>query len=111
MVSFLKSLFGGQRGPAADRSGLYLYVRPSGCDEVVRVRINLLNDLSESDEGGSYFVRKLARGVRCRQNIEIDLTFDGQRRISEQRISGGEFVDAAAWDAWQQASGTAAPSP
>jgi hypothetical protein len=104
MMNFLRSLFGGPRGSAADRSGLYVYVRPTGCDEVIRVRINLLNDLSESDEGGSYFVHKLARGVKCRQNIEIDLAFDGQRRIREQHITGGEFVDAAAYEAWLQAS-------
>jgi hypothetical protein len=79
MMNFLRSLFGGPRGSAADRSGLYVYVRPTGCDEVIRVRINLLNDLS-------------------------DLAFDGQRRIREQHITGGEFVDAAAYEAWLQAS-------
>ncbi|MBW4438099.1 MAG: hypothetical protein KME04_13235 [Pleurocapsa minor GSE-CHR-MK-17-07R] len=114
-MSFLKKtidfltggLLGGKGGGAqvpGDRAGLYLYVRPNGCEEVVRLRINLANDLSEADEGPGLFVHKVVRGVKCRQNVEVDLIFDDKRRLLEQHITDGAFVDAAAWEAWEKAS-------
>lgn len=115
-MSFLKKtidfltggLLGGGSGGGAqvpgDRSGLYVYVRPNGCDEVVRVRINLMNDLSEADEGPGLFVHKVVRGVKCRQNVEVDLIFDDKRRLLEQHITDGAFVDAVAWEAWESST-------
>jgi hypothetical protein len=108
-MGFLKKaldfLTGGSAGGgqvAGDRNGLYVYVRPRGCDEVVRVRINLMNDLSEADEGPGLFVHKVVRGVKCRQTVDVDLTFDDKRRLIEKHAKDGEFVDAAAWEAWEK---------
>ncbi len=104
-MNFLRSLFGGGgRGASGDPNALYLYIQPKGCDEVVRVRINLMNDLSESDEGQGYIVHKVARGIKCRQNVELFLTFNAQRKLVEQKVDNGKAVDAAAYDAWLAAN-------
>ena len=50
-MDFLKRLFGGGGASGEDSAGLYYYVKPKGCDEVVRVRINRNNDLSLDDDG------------------------------------------------------------
>lgn len=104
-MNFLKSLFGGggstQSTSSADGDGLYFYVRPKGCDEVVRIRVNRMNDLSESEGGGTYFVRKGVMGSKCFQRAELEIQFDGNRRPVEQHVTGGDLVDEAAWQAWQ----------
>ncbi|MBL8145846.1 MAG: hypothetical protein JNL34_05620 [Anaerolineae bacterium] len=104
-MQFLKNLFGGggsglSSSPSGDSDGLYMYVRGTGCDEVVRVRINLRNDLSETDDGKGYFVHKLARGPKCPRNMDVTVHFDLRRNIVEREIDGGQYVDAAAYQAW-----------
>jgi hypothetical protein len=106
-MNFLKNLFGGggsssSGDTAYDRDGIYVYVQPNGCDEVIRVRVNRMNDLSETDDGGTYFAHKVARGVKCRQNVELDLYFDGQRRIADRSCTGGAFVEEKDYQAWVQ---------
>ena len=103
-MKFLKTIFGGGGSQGGDSNALYLYVQPKGCDEVVRVRINLMNDLSESDDGQGYIVHKMARGTKCRQNVEIFLTFNAQRRLVEQQIDDGVAVEAATYEAWLAAN-------
>ena len=54
-MELLKRLFGGNSGSRSfggDADGLYFYVRPNGCEEVVRIRVNTMNDPSLRDEGG-----------------------------------------------------------
>ena len=114
-MEFLKRLLGGGGGSgssggavAGDRVGLYYYVRPNGCEEVVRVRVDRNNDLSLADDGKGYWVRKGVRGVKCRQNVEMELYFDANRRLTNSELKGGVLVDEAAYDAWiaQQAQNT-----
>jgi hypothetical protein len=103
-MDFFKRLFGGggsATGAAGDPHGLYFYILPDGCDEVVRLRINSMNDLSETDDGGSYFTRKLVRGVKCPRFVEVELSFDANRKLIGSDIKGGRLVDEAAYAAWQ----------
>lgn len=113
-MQFLKKLFGGGGGglsarPMGDSDGLYVFVQGTGCDEVVRIRINLRNDLSETDDNSGYWVHKLARGQKCPRSMDLTIHFDERRNIVKQEITGGQYVDEAAYQAWvaQQA---AAPS-
>jgi hypothetical protein len=105
-MQFLKNLFGGGGGgglastPSGDSDGLYMYVQATGCDEVVRVRINLRNDLSETDDGKGYWVHKLARGQKCPRNIDITVHFSQSRNIVDREIDGGKYVDEATYRAW-----------
>jgi hypothetical protein len=101
-MNFLKKIFGGgQSGDSNDRAGMYFYVRPTGCDEIVRVRVDLNNDLSYTDEGDSLWVHKLARGTsyKCR-SVEMDLYFDTNRRLQNSDLKGGELVTQADYEAW-----------
>jgi hypothetical protein len=104
-MDFLKKLFGGggdksgSRSFGGDPDGLYYYVQPRGCDEVVRVRVHRYNELSERDEGG-YWARKVIRGTKCTQGVELDLYFDGNRKLTNHEIKGGALVDVAAYEAW-----------
>ncbi len=99
-MNFLKNLFGGGGGQSAD-GGLYFYVQPRGCEEVVEVRINAANDLSLREEGG-YFVRKTIRGnYRCFNPAELTLYFDGNKGFQSHEIDGGELVTQEDFDTWQ----------
>ena len=101
-MDFLRKLFGGGSGGAkvaGDPDGLYYFVRPDGCDEVVRVRVNRLNDLSLMDDG-SYWVHKLVRGVKCRQQVELDLYYDSGRKLKNTEVSGGTLMTEEDFEAW-----------
>jgi hypothetical protein len=103
-MDLLKRLFGGGGSrPSSDAAGMYYYVRPRGCEEVVRVRIDRNNDLSMSDDGGSYWVHKVVRGVKCRENVELDLFFDANRRLTDTQVKNGELVNEDAYRAWSAA--------
>jgi hypothetical protein len=116
-MQFLRSLFGGGPRPArqtGDPDGLYYFVRPDGCEEVVRVRINRNNDLSLTDDGSGYLVHKHVRGVKCRQGVELDLYYNSKRQLINAEVSGGALVTEADYQAWlarqQEEASAAKPS-
>jgi hypothetical protein len=110
-MGIFKKIFGGgaagnkgsgKRGfGGGDARGLYLYIKPFGCDEIVQVRIDKHNDLSESDDG-VLFARKLARGTKCTRSVEMEIFFDKNRNYVDAQLKGGELVDEAAYLAWQE---------
>lgn len=115
-MQFLRNLFGGGSRPArqaGDPDGLYYFVRPDGCEEVVRVRINRNNDLSLTDDGSGYLVRKHVRGVKCRQGVELDLYYNSKRQLVNAEVAGGVLVTEADYEAWlaQQREETSAARP
>ena len=96
-MSFLKKLGSLFSPPAGDNRILWLYVKCEKCGEILKGRVDLHNDLSiqytESGKGTSYFCRKVYVGSnRCYRPIEVELTFDGSRKLVNQEIKGGEFV-------------------
>jgi hypothetical protein len=87
---------------------MYFYVRPDGCDEVIRVRIDRNNDLSPTEDMQGYYVRKLARGVKCWRTVEMEFHFDSRRNLADSTINGGQLVSQEDYQAWvdsQQAVG------
>lgn len=97
-MDFFRKLFGA--GAPAD-SGMYLYVKPNNCDEVVRVRLDTRNDFSLTD-AGTYYARKLVRANdwRCNQTVELEITFDSQKRNHTTEVSNGTLVSAEDYDTW-----------
>ena len=93
----IQSLFSAP--PSADKRSLWLFVQCDKCGEVLRGRVDLYNDLSNQYEGASaYFCRKvLIGGQRCYQPIEIELSFDKNKKLIDQKIKGGKFVDEEAY--------------
>jgi len=90
----LTDLFSGSGG--LDRDAYWIIACCNRCGEVVRARVSLSNDLSVEYEGDetSYFCRKVLMGEgRCFQRIEVELTFDANRRLVNREIIGGQFVD------------------
>jgi hypothetical protein len=92
-MGFLKNLFGG--GSAKSEKRYYVFnVKCNRCGEIIEGRVDLDNDLSLNDEGNGYLVRKgLIGNNRCFQQIEVELSFDSSRRLTEQTIAGGQFVN------------------
>ncbi|PJF36977.1 MAG: hypothetical protein CUN49_02705 [Candidatus Thermofonsia Clade 1 bacterium] len=83
--------------------GLYYYVRVRRSGEVVRIRINPNNDLSLTDDESGYFVRKVAVGTRSFERVELEVTYDKNRRVIDVQVQGGDLVDQAAYEADQAA--------
>ncbi len=103
-MEFFKKLFGGGGAQSgSDRAGLYFYIKPTGCDEIVRVRIDANNDPSLADDNSTYFVRKTVRGstYKCTREAELELFFDSNRRLTEQKVNKGTLVTKEEFEAWQ----------
>lgn len=98
-MNFLKNLFGGGDSSRGDDQGFYVYVKPKMCQEIVKVRIDMMNSLSRMDDGEGYFVRKTARGQRCPFAAEMTLYFDDRRTLIDRQIDNGEFVTEAEYTA------------
>jgi hypothetical protein len=100
-MGFFKKLseFFSSSGPQkAPDYAMYITVKCKRCGETIRARIDLRNDLTINyDSEGpvpTYFCRKVLIGERrCYQPVEIELTFDGKKKIIQRQISGGEFID------------------
>jgi hypothetical protein len=75
----------------------WITVKCNRCGELIRVRIDLRNDLSidyGEGSGATYHCHKVLVGEqRCFQKIDVDLTFDARHKLTDRQISGGEFVD------------------
>ena len=99
-MSFLKKIFSAAITGSGDSAGLYYYVKPQGCDEVVRVRINRNNDLSIDEDGKGYWVHKVVMGTTCFQRAELELHFNQNRQVKSSGISGGDLVKEADYKAW-----------
>jgi hypothetical protein len=96
-MSFFKKItgfFSSKSGAPMD----WVVVKCNRCGEVIRTRVNLYNDLSlEYDENGKamHFCRKVLIGEgRCFQRIEVELTYDANRRLVSREITGGQFVES-----------------
>lgn len=97
-MGFLRKLFGG--GGASQQQAMTFYVRPKRCDEIVVVRLNLMNDLSLTEDNAGYFVRKIVRAYRCPFEAELLVNFDKDRRVTELTVENGETVEEAVYQQW-----------
>lgn len=95
-MGFLKKLFSGT--PAKRDKRYYVFqIKCNRCGEIIEGRVDLDNDLSvEFEEDREVFhVRKgLIGNNRCFQQMEVELKFDSERQLIEQRVTGGEFVES-----------------
>jgi hypothetical protein len=79
------------------------YVRCSQCGERIPVRVDLRHELTPRyrEAEGAYFVRKGVIGsgdTRCFQTIDVELTFDAQKRLISREIHGGAFISKDEFD-------------
>jgi len=106
-MNFLKSLFAGGNNNT-DKRGYYIYIKMAHCDEIVEVRIDLYNELSQRDDDDGYWIRKVAQATRCPFPAEATLWFDKKRNLVTSEVVKGELVEKDVYDAWKAAKeGTA----
>lgn len=97
----LKAMFSG--GPGSGESQTHtVYLRCNTCGEPLSVRVDLRNDLSPewhntsasgSDYPDYYSSRKTVIGSRrCYVPIEVELTFNKQKRLESQQAHGGTII-------------------
>jgi hypothetical protein len=114
LMDALKSMLGlgGGVGSGPDR-GAYWYVRCNRCQDVVRVRVNMANEVSElSDEpdedagevapsnpNARYAINKGVVDSKCFRPMRLTILFDARKHEIESSVQGGEVVDQAAWEA------------
>ena len=98
-MSFLKKLSNlfASSGASNDPS-YWITVKCDRCGEIIRARIDLHNDLSinygDKEEDTTYFCRKMLMGSQhCYQQILVELTFDAGRKLAQEEIHGGKFIE------------------
>ncbi len=97
-MNILKSISNFLNPPRSVGSMAWVSVECSRCGEIIRCRLNLYNDLSiqygEGDNDVTYYCRKVVMGEeKCFQKVELELTFDKNRKLTEKKITGGKFVE------------------
>jgi hypothetical protein len=102
-MNIIKRLLGGSAGPAGD-NGLYYYLKSDQNGQIIRVRINPANDLSQLDEGSGYYVRKVVVGSPSYVRMELELTLDRERKVVDAQVKGGKLVDEAAYEEYTAAN-------
>jgi hypothetical protein len=94
-LAWLSRLFGsrGRGGRAAD-GGVYIRVKCNACGEIIQARINPTSELSQVDEGGGYYVRKVLVGRQCFRPIEVQLRYaDLGKTETSREVKGGTSVE------------------
>ena len=92
-MKWLTNLF---KSPQSRRD-YWFYVQCDRCKEVIKGRIDMYSNLSiqfgEGNQKNTYFCRKVIIGSnRCYLPIEVEMTFDANRKLLERTITGGKFV-------------------
>jgi hypothetical protein len=96
------SLFGGQPGASGGRT-LTVYVLSRRCNEPIAAQVDLLNELSSTDEGDyAFYTRKLLRTSgerRCFDQIEVELYFDANKQLAHHEVQGGRWLEEVEYEA------------
>ena len=101
-MSFLDSIKSMFAGGKRDEDAYWIYVRCHRCGEAIKSRVSLRNDLSLREDGG-YVVRKtLVGSQRCFERVEVTLTFDENRQLTDREIVRGDFITAEEFEAAQK---------
>ncbi|MBZ0275715.1 MAG: hypothetical protein K8I60_06205 [Anaerolineae bacterium] len=104
-MDFFRKLFSGDGRPGGEQdSGMYFYVQPRNCEEIVRVRVDTKHEANQTDDG-THYIRKFVRAQdwRCGQTVELEIFLDADKRYQDATISGGTLVTEAEYTAWMNA--------
>ena len=93
----IMAAFTGKAPRGSDRY-LPIYVLDHRCREPIAGQIDLLNELSLSEEeGGGYYVRKVLHtsgASRCFGQVEVQVWLDGKKQIKQHEVQGGRWLTA-----------------
>lgn len=88
--------------PGSDRRHFTIYVLSRRCNEPLTGQVDLMNELSQSDDGDHpYFARKVIHTSgrnRCFDQVEIQLWFDKDKKLANHEESGGRWLTAAEYE-------------
>lgn len=97
----LAAFFRGGGGPT--NRYLTVYVLSRRCREPIAGQVDLLNELSLSDDDAyQYYARKVfhtSGANRCFGQVEVTLHFDGNKRVVEHDVQGGSWLTRDEYDA------------
>jgi hypothetical protein len=95
LKKLVEKLFGkGALSPAG--TGFFLDVCCSQCGEHFHLFVNTSTDLMQDfHEDGSvtYVLRKEIIGGGCKNLIQVQMDFDGGKRLLSRKIENGEFIE------------------
>lgn len=87
---------------SSDGRILTVYLLSRRCNEPVAGQVDLLNELSQTDEGAhAYYARKVFRTSgqnRCFDQVEVELWFDQNKKLAEHQVQGGQWLNAEEYD-------------
>lgn len=97
LLKRLAGLFSGGGGvPSGDKRYLTIYVLSRRCNEPISGQVDLLNELSKTDEGEyAYYTRKVLHTTgerRCFSQVEINLYFNQDKRVTHHEVEGGRWL-------------------
>ena len=89
------------------RRHLTIYVWSNRCKAAIAGQVDLLNELSLTDDDDAvYFARKLLSSGgknRCFDNVEVQLWFDGNKKLVRHEESGGKWLEQTEYERLSQA--------
>ncbi|MGF1503677.1 MAG: hypothetical protein GYB64_09260 [Chloroflexi bacterium] len=95
MPNFFEKLFGG--GEPED-SGVYVYVKLHGADEIVRLRLEPKHELIPDDDG--FYSRKSIVGPDSFKRAQATFYFNRDYKLVRAKIEGGDLSTEDAWQAY-----------
>jgi hypothetical protein len=99
----LVSLFTGGSPRTGSRRTFTLYALSRRCNEPLSADVDLLNSLSQAEEGdAAYYTRKVIQGSgarRCFAQVEVELWFDSNRNLLRHEVHGGRWLSEAEYAA------------
>jgi hypothetical protein len=103
-MNFFKRIANLFRGaPASNNRMLTVYLLSRRCNEPLAGQVDLLNELSQTDEDstGAYYARKVFRTSgrnRCFDQVEVELWFNQSKQVVEHQVSGGRWLEPAEYE-------------
>ncbi len=105
-MGFLDKLLGAFRGSGGESrdNAHYYYLRCNKCREVIRVRVDRLNDLAQDydgagDQPSGYITNKGVVGKKCFRVLTLTIRFDSRRNETSRSVVGGEYVTLDEYEA------------
>ena len=94
----LANLFSGGGRRSGNNRYLTIYVLSRRCNEPVMGQVDLLNELSQPDEGDyAFHTRKglhTSGERRCFAQVEVSLYFDSNKKVVHHEVQGGTWLTA-----------------
>lgn len=98
----IASFFTGGGGATGDNRYFPIHVLSRRCREPLTGQIDLLNELSLTEEDDSaFYTRKVLHTTgrtRCFDQVEVLLWFDKNKQLLRQEVWGGEWLEDEAYE-------------